>query len=493
MKENNVLSKDRRNRSYAVNMGASWVANVGKIIIQLVMLPLMARLLGPAEFGLYALALPVVSFAIVLADGGLGTSLAREDELNTTLWSTAFWLLLGVCSFTAVIVTGVGLILAHISGKPELAGIIALLSICLIFLALSVLPSARLAKRGNLLYHSIGDLGATCVGALLGLILALNGYGAWSLAWQFVTAFAIRVIVLNIGGFEKPRFVFQLRSLSGHFVTGGALLVCKAMDLLGRTFENLLFAQTLGPHSLGVFTLAQQIIRFLCDAALNPVWTSLYVYGLREPLVSTATLHVRLTQMLSILVLPAASFLAVVAPILFALVLGSKWSDAAPMLQILAPFYAMSAISELCGAVLVSRGRNAIMILNVGGMVFLRIIVIMFGGKIGESGVAVGLSMISLLYAVSLYLSLNVLLKLGAGMKAVFAAVFPALISTAIACATGVAILHIMDPNLITIAISLFVSGGVYVASLLFMRYSEIRTELTIVIRFFRRDKRNDR
>ena len=101
-------------RRFAVNAAAGGAANALKIGIQLVMLPLMAHLLGPAEFGLYALALPTVNFFMTLADAGLGLSLAREDERAVMVWSTAFWALLALGVVLGAAVAGCGVALASV-------------------------------------------------------------------------------------------------------------------------------------------------------------------------------------------------------------------------------------------------------------------------------------------------------------------------------------------------------------------------------------------
>jgi len=73
---------------------AGGVVNILKAVLQLLLLPVMARLLGPNEFGLYALALPTISLVTLLADGGLGNTLVREEESSTLVWSSAYWALL---------------------------------------------------------------------------------------------------------------------------------------------------------------------------------------------------------------------------------------------------------------------------------------------------------------------------------------------------------------------------------------------------------------
>ncbi|MGH1573652.1 oligosaccharide flippase family protein [Methylobacterium sp. P31] len=473
---------DKRRR-FAVNTGASWAANIGKTLVQLVILPVMARLLGPSDFGLYALALPTVTFALVLADGGLGASLAREDESQTTLWSTAFWFLLGLCSLIALAVIGVGFILAHVSGKPELAGLIALLSLCLIMVSLAALPGARLARRSNLIYHSVGDLAGACLGAVVGIGMAFAGAGAWSLAGQFLTAFAVRVTVLNIGAFVRPTLVFDLRSLRGHFSTGGALVTCNAIALSGRSAENLLFGHVFGASSLGVFTLAQQIVRFVCEAATGPVWTSLYMYGLRESPAATAALHARLMRLLSALVFPFVCLLAAVAPGLFALALGPKWVDAAPMLRILAPFYALSTTAELCGAVLVSQGRNTILIWNVGGLTLARVLLIQFGAGLGETGVAFGLGILAVAYTLSLFAALNLALKPGVGFWNLLGEILPPALSALAAGAACHALAVRLPQTIPGFALALIGGGLVYLVFIALLQGRKLKGDLAVLFK----------
>ena len=89
--KNPALEDSAGGRKVAIGAIASGAVNIIKVAIQLLLLPVMARLLGPDEFGLYALALPTVSLVGLLADGGLGATLAREQESSSLIWSSAFW------------------------------------------------------------------------------------------------------------------------------------------------------------------------------------------------------------------------------------------------------------------------------------------------------------------------------------------------------------------------------------------------------------------
>ena len=112
--------------------------NGAKIGLQVTVMPLLARLLGPKSFGLYSLALPAVLFVMMLADAGLGQSLEREPEERTEVWSSAFWLLLLLGVALAIALSLWSIPLAALAHQPRLPQIMIPLSLSVVLLALAV-------------------------------------------------------------------------------------------------------------------------------------------------------------------------------------------------------------------------------------------------------------------------------------------------------------------------------------------------------------------
>lgn len=356
-------------RQFAFNAASSWAVGLFKAALQLLLLPVMARLLGPTAYGIYSLAFPVVMFFVLLADGGLGASLSREDENNRVVWSTAFWLLLGICCTMGLGVVGSGFVLARMSGQPSLFGLMSFLALSLPLLAVLLPADARLLRRGNLVYHSVADLVASVAGAGVAVTLAYRGAGAWSLAAQYVTSFAIRAAILNAAAWSPPDLVFDLAAMRGHISTGGALLVSRLGELGGRFAENTAFGHVFGTAPLGAYTLANQMSRFACDAIANPVVGAFYAQALRESDGQVAALHAKLTRVVLILLLPVTALMAVAAADVFPIILGPQWVDAAPILRAVVVPYALTAAAWLSFQVLLKHGmaqRSAAVLLCCG-------------------------------------------------------------------------------------------------------------------------------
>jgi O-antigen/teichoic acid export membrane protein len=378
-------------RRLAVNAVAGGASNLIKIGIQLVVLPLMAHLLGPSEFGLYALALPTISFFMILVDGGLAVSLARESRDATIVWSTAFWLVMLVGVVLAGVVTGWGFALAALAKQPRVTGLMATLSLALIAIAASALPSANLTRERRLVVFATADVVSAIVGAVVAVALAASGAGAKSLAVQYVVYYTLRAIVLNSVAFVRPTLQFNISALRGHLSTGSALLSMRLADFSGRMGENILYGRAFGTAGLGVFTFANQAPRFICEAASGPIWAALYAHALREEERQVEKAHFNLVRLLASIVFPVAALLSATAPEILGAILGPKWDQASELLRILIPFYAMNVVAGQSGAVLLARNRGWVLFWISLGLTIGRLAAVSAGPWIGESGVALAI------------------------------------------------------------------------------------------------------
>jgi PST family polysaccharide transporter len=391
-------------RRLALGAGMMGAGSVLKVALQFVMLPVMARLLGPSEFGLYALAMPTVTFLQVLADGGFGNSLAREPESSTATWSTAFWVLHGFCALLAIVVIGWSFLLAGWTHQPRLPPLMAVLSLSLLLLAASILPGARLTRRGQLGTGAIADLLANCVGAAAGVALALHKAGAWSLVAQYLVTYATRTVLLNVAAFEMPTFQFNLRSLTGHFAVGGALVGGKLADFVGRMIENSVLSRGLGASALGAYSFGNQVPRFVCESVSNPVWATLYVQALRNEREVTLRSYYQLTRLLGLVVLPMAALSAAAAPFVIPFVLGPSWVRAIPVISTILPGYALSVVGGQSGALLYACGRSDISFGIASATAVARVVVVALSPFVGLSGVGLLIGLVCFLqFIVSIF------------------------------------------------------------------------------------------
>jgi O-antigen/teichoic acid export membrane protein len=390
-------------RRIAIGAGAFGAVSIVKMLLQILTLPLMARLLGPSEFGLYSIAIPVVAVVGMMSDGGLGMSLMKEPD-NSPVWSTAFWTLLGIGIVLALTLTGVGFGLGEALHQPRLPGIIAALSVTIVLMTISVAPVARLDRQGRISVGACADLAGNLVGICVGITLAFRGAGAWSLVGQYVTIFLVRALVVNRAAFKMPAFEFHPSTLRSHFATGGLIVSVRIADFAGRMVESVCMSRGLGTAAVGIYAFSNQLPRFLCESFSNPLWLALYIRALGNEHANITALNRQFSRLLGMILFPAAALFLVTAPNLVPLFLGKKWSVAAPLLPVFFVAYVMNVIASQGGALLLAHNRYHRQLYCTVGLSIAKIAVVCLGPWIGLTGVAYGVSCMHAAYAAAMIL-----------------------------------------------------------------------------------------
>jgi O-antigen/teichoic acid export membrane protein len=458
-------------------------SNLFRVGLQIVMVPLMARLLGPNEFGLFALAMPTITFVMILADGGFGSSLAREPESNVEVWSSAFWALLG-----AGIVLGIGVIIwsvvvAGLAHQPRLPPIMAALSVCLLLYVVTVPSAALLLRHARLSVGPISDILSSVTSSICGIGLAVSGAGVWSMVASTLVAFTIRAIVLLASAPIFPKFRFSLPELRSHLTIGGAIMGIKLVDTGDRAVENALIGRSFGAGYLGVFSLAYQIPRFVCDALLNPLWLTLYVHALQADDEGRFQTYGKFARIAALILFPVATLGAAEANAVINIFLGASWLGMSPLFQLVLLTYAFSAAGSLGSALLYAKGRPAIQLRITSEAAAIRIASVMLAPWTGMPAVWLGLS------AANLY----------AGCRGVFAScrsvyrppaalVKPLLIPGACAICVGLVCwtaTQFVQSSLIDLFLEVGASFSLYLVLLILLDRQQLLSDLVDMRRIF--------
>ncbi len=439
----------------------------------------MARFLGPGEFGLYALALPSVSFLQMLVDGGFGNSLAREPESAEVVWSTAFWVLHGVCAVLACIVIGWSFILAYISHQPRLPLVMTVLSLNFLFLASSILGGARLIRRAKLAAGAIADLAANLLGAVVGLGCAINHAGVWSLVAQYLCTFGGRAILINMVAPRLPKFHFQLRVLAAHFAVGGAMVGSKLADFMGRVFESALLNRSLGAPTLGIYSFGNQASRFLCDSLGNPSWASLYVQALHQERTPLLQSYYKTCRFMGLILFPATILISVCSSTLIPLLLGHSWQMAAPLISIVLPTNVAWVIGSQCSAMLYANGRSALPLWITSGFAIGRVAAVAIAPWVGLQGVAIGIGIVNVIGGCA-YIIFPAQAT-GSDPRVIARELAGPLASAGLAGLACFALMQLGHQNLAWDAFSLLISGVIYVIMLASIDRTRFVGDITIL------------
>ena len=339
-------------------------ASALRLIFQLALLPILARLIGPAEYGLVALAMPFILLANVVADGGLVMALGRRHEASPALESTAFWIAAGVGASLALISCAAATPIGWAMREPRLPVLIMALSPILLMNSLTVVSNGRIIRERRFALFAGGDLISTLAGAATALIAAANGWGAWSLVAQQLVLWVCKLTWVTSWAGARVRLVFRFDEVRDVLTFGANNLGAMLADYVSRNVDNMIIGAVLGATTLGYYAMAYQVIRVPDMLISGPFYFYIFTAlsrtahaGDREAIRELARAGLRLG---SVTLAPLFCGLALTADLAVPLVLGPKWLAAIGALRWLSGAGFGFCICSIMAAMLTGLGRASL-------------------------------------------------------------------------------------------------------------------------------------
>jgi O-antigen/teichoic acid export membrane protein len=321
---------------------------------------LLARVIAPEQFGVYAAALVVLNIILSISEMGVSVAIVRHDGDISELAPTTTTLSLASGLLLAVVCAGGAPWFAAALGAPDATGVIQLMSLSLLIAGASAVPSAILQREFRQDHKMAADTVSFFVSTAVAVALALSGFGAWSLAWSRVAGSFAAAVVMLILTKERYRPGFHLATAKsllafGLPLAGSSLLVFGVMNV-----DYIVVGSYLGPVALGLYLLAFNLSSWPVGAFSTPVRSvSLAAFSrLRSEPERFQASFVRALGMLMALTVPACVLLAAFGRPLVRVVYGERWLPAAAPLAVLAALGALRVALELAYDYLASAGLS---------------------------------------------------------------------------------------------------------------------------------------
>lgn len=432
---------------------------------------LLARLLVPADFGVFAMTQPVLSMVDSLSNMGLETATIQRQKFNPEQASAVFWLSLKI---NAVVIAGMALsapLIARFYDRPELTNILLFLavgaaSICLSFQHLSLL---KRQMRFELL--TMIETAALVLSTAVAIAFAWLGFGYWALVLQLAVLQISKSIAYWFFCDWRParaknakateRVTKDLRSMLSY---GVHLTGFRFLSRVGMKMDRVLLGYAGGASSLGLYSMAYQWAYF-------PFWQIYYplfdvaISSLSRSLSDPARYRLYCQRGLLLIFgvcMPALAYLFVTAPEVILLLLGPQWSEVVPIFRVLTVAVFVGMAYRVTKWIYVSAGETQRQfrwsLIHTPVMV----VAIAVGVRWGAYGVAVGYAtgLCLLSYPAVVYCVRTSPITLGDFMGAVWR---PAI--AAISSAVVLILVRATIPPLGFLAIRLSAEGLVFVAS----------------------------
>jgi PST family polysaccharide transporter len=459
------LTDDTVSLARRAGTGAVWAA-AGNIVVRVAGIAVtaaIARILSPADFGVFAVALAVHVVVGSLAELGMGSAVARSAHEPEDIAPTVTTLSIVVSLLLGAVMVALADQVATLVGVPAAAEPIRVLSICLVLTGFFAVPGAQLTREFRqdriFLATAAGFLPANAL--LIGL--ALDGGGATSFAWSRVLGQIVTGAVMVACLHRHYRPGWRPAAVLPLLVFGLPLSLANLVNWSLLNADYVIIGRLLTETQVGVYMIAFTVAGWsttVLSSVLNGVVVPSFgrVLGDDELFGSALASAVRLVALVAA---PICVVTVVLARPLVETVFGPTWIGAAPVLSVLAAYGAVFSVSLLFANVLVAVGATGrllgIQAVWVAVLIPAMVIGIRADGLVGAAWAHVATVVVVTLPLYVLAVRRSTGLDLRALPRAVSGPVGAALVAGAFALGTS---LLLDDP-----AVVLLVGGALAVAS----------------------------
>jgi PST family polysaccharide transporter len=336
----------------ALREGAGTALSIGGML-------LLTRLIGPANYGIYASAHVLLAYLVALSEAGLGVYLVRlGEEEGDRAFHQAFTLLLGLSAAGVLLALAALPLLEGAVQMRGMRGAATALIVGLPLVHLVKVPMARLERALDYKRVAAIELAGHLAYYVVGLTLAFRGAGVWApVAGWWADQVVTCVLVYRTG--YRPRLVWD-RPLARTMLSYGLSYSVSLWVTQLRSFANpVVVGRFLGAAGVGYVALAIRILDSL--GFVKVATTRISIAALARLLGERDRLARALTEGMSLQVLAVAPLIVgfgVVAPFVIPLVFGPEWLPTLQVFPLLGLSYIAGSMFMLHSSALVTLHRN---------------------------------------------------------------------------------------------------------------------------------------
>jgi O-antigen/teichoic acid export membrane protein len=342
--------------------GIKWtlVTSIVQRVISFGTTIVLARILSPADFGLFALAFVMIDGFGVFKSLGFDSALVRRKDDIEKACNTAFFLIPAMGMTLFVILFFFAPIGAKFLNNSQVTPIIRTLALIFVITTFGKVPQTILYRDMKFKYKSIAEVSGLIVYSSTALVLALNGFGVWSLVVAYVLRNLIQIsIEWHFSGW-KPKFEFDKAIAWDMFHFGKFISLGAIIGFLSSNLDNILIGKLLGVTMLGYYAIAMNMATFLSQYFLNKIGFIMYpAYSkIQDDLEDAKRVMLKALRYISMLIFPFSFFLCVFAYDILRLVVGEKWIPATNVLKVLAFVGIFRAFGTVIWPLLLAKGKS---------------------------------------------------------------------------------------------------------------------------------------
>lgn len=329
-------------------------------LVTFVVSVILARILEPSDYGVVSLITIFITIANVFVTDGFGKALIQKKNADSCDYSSVFyfniffsWFVYGVMFFFAPVV-------ARFYGNDILIPTLRVLALKLPLAAINSVQQAYVSR--NMLFKRFfwATLVGTLISAIVGIFMAVNGFGVWSLVAQYLTNSFVDTVVLWFVVKWRPTLEFCIKRLKKLIQFGWKILLTSLINSAYDNVRSLIIGRVYTGTDLAYYTRGIHYPQLIITNVNTSISSVLY------PVMSKMQddkekLKAGMRKSISVstyIIFPLMAGLAAVAPRLVSAMLTDKWMLSVPYLRIACIYFALYPINITNLQAIMAVGRS---------------------------------------------------------------------------------------------------------------------------------------
>ncbi|MCR4513037.1 lipopolysaccharide biosynthesis protein [Aeromicrobium sp. 50.2.37] len=323
-------------------------AQGARVAVQLGTTIVLARILSPADFGLFALVLVVVNAGELVRDFGLTHAAIQAEYISDEQKSRLYWYGIGIGVAFTMVMLALSPVVARVVSHPEALAISCAMSAIFILNSSQAQHQAQLARSSRFGTLAFTEVLAQLSGMIVAVALAVAGAGVWSLVGQALTASLVQTLLRSaLSGWRPYRPRRGGESVREFLLFGRDVSASQAVSFVATNADTVALGLSTSPTALGYYNRGYQFASLPLNQALVPLTNVALPTFARARSDEQNAIRVisRVHLSLNLVVCSAMLSFALLADPLVRLLLGDTWLPTITVFALLAAASSFQALS----------------------------------------------------------------------------------------------------------------------------------------------------
>lgn len=322
----------------------------------------LARVLSEEDFGLIGALLVFQAFASLLVDSGFAYALIQRKRPTKLDYSTVLWFNLGAATLLYLVLFVCAPLIADcFQGDQRLIPLSRVMFLSLILNASAIVQTNRLMKAMDVRMVAVSNSLGLILGGVVGIVLAVTGYGAWAIVWQTIVLASGKSLVLWTSTRWRPLMRFSWSALRSYFGIGSKMMLTSFLNTVFLNIYSFFIGHSVGLASLGYYTQGDKWSK-MGITSISQVLTSSFLPALSAVQDSPERFRAMVSKMnrfTSYLLFPAMLGLMAMAKPIFHTLFGEKWDPSIILFQLLLLRGIFTVLNSLYNNYLLALGHGS--------------------------------------------------------------------------------------------------------------------------------------